>query len=161
MYAFAYTITRGLAKKRGPSSVVNIVLQTLTIPDGFGARLREERERLGLSQAALASAAGVRRLAQGQYEKEHSSPSVRYLAAVAAAGVDLQYALFGRRRGGESLSPAEIQGIESRAFELLEEFVHKQAGMSYGAESRFALFQLIRSNLIEQTRASGQVAIAA
>jgi len=50
---------------------------TLTIPDGFGQRLRDERERLQLSQAALAEVAGIKRLAQSQYEKETSSPSVR------------------------------------------------------------------------------------
>lgn len=130
------------------------VIQTLTIPDGFGLRLREERERLGLSQTALASAGGVKRLAQSQYEKEVSTPTVRYLAAVASAGIDLQYALFGRCRDSNSLSPAERSRIEGRAFELLEEFIRNHPEATYGAEGRFALFQLFRAKLTEETLAS-------
>lgn len=129
------------------------MVQTQTIPDGFGLRLREERERLGLSQVALATVGGVKRLAQGQYEKEVSSPSVRYLAAVASAGIDLQYALFGRRRDSALLSPIELSRIEGRAFELLEEFIRKQPEANYGAEGRFALFQLFRANLTEEALA--------
>lgn len=130
------------------------MIQTLTIPDGFGQRLREERERLGLSQTALATAGGVKRLAQGQYEKGLSSPSVRYLAAVASVGIDIQYTLFGHRRDSNLLSSLELRRIEGRAFELLEEFIRKQPEASYGAEGRFALFQLLRSNLTEEALAS-------
>lgn len=135
-------------------NAVDAMVQTLTIPDGFGLRLRQERERLGLSQTALASTGGVKRLAQGQYEKEVSSPSVRYLAAVAAVGIDLQYVLFGRPRDSNSLSPVELSRIEGRAFELLEEFIRKQPEANYGAEGRFALFQLFRANLTEEALAN-------
>lgn len=130
------------------------MVQIQTIPDGFGLRLREERERLGLSQVALATVGGVKRLAQGQYEKEVSSPSVRYLAAIASVGIDLQYALFGRRRDSGLLSPIELSRIEGRAFELLEEFIRKQPEANYGAEGRFALFQLFRANLTEDALAN-------
>lgn len=124
--------------------------QTQTIPDGFGARLREERERLGLSQTALADFGGVKRLAQSQYEKETSSPPVRYLTAIAKSGVDLQYVLFGRRPETDSISPTERCRIESEAFTLLEDFVRQQPDGTMGAEGRFALFQLFRNNLYQQ-----------
>lgn len=133
------------------------MIQTLTIPDGFGLRLREERERLGLSQTALATAGGVKRLAQGQYEKGLSSPSVRYLAAIASMGIDVQYALFGHRPGGSLLSSLELHRIEGRAFELLEEFIRKQPDATYGAEGKFALFQLFRTNLTEEALARTSV----
>lgn len=124
--------------------------QTLTIPDGFGTRLREERSRLGLSQTALAAIGCVKRLTQSQYEKETSSPSVRYLAAVASAGIDLDYALFGRRRDANSLSQVERCSIERQAFDRLEVFVRQQSEGNYGAEGRFALFQLLRANLTQE-----------
>lgn len=65
--------------------------------DNFPSRLREERERLGLNQEALAEAGGVKKLAQHKYEKGENSPTVAYLQAVAAAGVDVVYALTGVR----------------------------------------------------------------
>lgn len=67
--------------------------------DNFPSRLREERERLGLNQEALAEAGGVKKLAQHKYEKGENSPTVAYLQAVAAAGVDVVYALTGVREG--------------------------------------------------------------
>jgi len=63
----------------------------------IGTRLREERERLGLSQEALGVIGGVRKLAQFNYEKGDRQPDAAYLAAVAAAGADVLYILTGRR----------------------------------------------------------------
>ena len=65
--------------------------------DNFPMRLREERERLGLNQEALAEAGGVKKLAQHKYEKGENSPTVAYLQAIASAGVDVVYALTGVR----------------------------------------------------------------
>lgn len=126
------------------------MIQTLTIPDGFGLRLREERERLGLSQTALASTGGVKRLAQGQYEKEVSSPSVRYLAAVASVGIDLQYVLFGRAPTDASLTFEKKYRIEEEAFRELEAFVQSQPGGKMGSEGRFALFQVFRARRLQE-----------
>lgn len=125
---------------------------TLTVPDGFGRRLREERDRLGLSQAVLAEAGGVRRLAQSQYETEKSSPSVRYLAAIAGKGVDLQYVLFGREFTLDSASPNSRYRIEEEAFRMVEEFVQTLPDERLGAEARFALFQIFRAQVAEQAQ---------
>lgn len=126
--------------------------QTLTIPDSFGQRLRAERERLGLSQTALASIAGIRRLAQSQYEKETSSPNVRYLSAVGSAGLNLEYIVFGRLASDTPLTTDDTYRIEGEAFRLLEEFVQKQPGSQMGVEGRFALFQVFRENLTKQLK---------
>ncbi|MBI1626022.1 XRE family transcriptional regulator [Comamonas suwonensis] len=75
--------------------------------DNFPSRLREERERLGLNQEALAEAGGVKKLAQHKYEKGENSPTVAYLQAVAAAGVDVVYALTGVR---ESVGASPLAG---------------------------------------------------
>lgn len=132
-------------------SCANPLKPTLTIPDGFGHRLREERERLGLSQTALAGVAGIKRLAQSQYEKESSSPSVRYLAAIAPTGINLDYVLFGRTAGEVPLTSEEIYRIDAEAFQAVEAFVQNQPGGQFGAEGRFALFQAFRSQRIEET----------
>ncbi len=69
----------------------------------IGARLKEERERLGQSQtetAAIAEAAGApgaTRQSQALYEKGKRMPDAAYLAAIAAAGADVLYILTGQR----------------------------------------------------------------
>jgi transcriptional regulator with XRE-family HTH domain len=63
----------------------------------FGDRLREERDRLGLSQSEMGEIGGVKKLAQLNYEKGERQPSASYLAAVACVGVDVMYVLTGQR----------------------------------------------------------------
>ena len=63
----------------------------------IGERLREERERLDFSQSALADIAGVKRNAQGNYERGERLPDVAYLAAAAGVGVDIKYVVTGVR----------------------------------------------------------------
>jgi len=62
-----------------------------------GERLREERQRLGLTQTALGEAGGVRVQAQRLYEQDKRNPDTKYLAAIAASGVDVLYVITGRR----------------------------------------------------------------
>lgn len=63
----------------------------------FHERLREERERLNLTQPQLAAFGGVKKNAQGQYENGERQPKADYLQAIAAAGVDIGYLLTGIR----------------------------------------------------------------
>lgn len=60
-------------------------------------RLREERERLGLSQSVLGDIGGVKKRAQINYESGERSPDAVYLRGVAQVGVDVQYVLLGVR----------------------------------------------------------------
>jgi len=60
-------------------------------------RLREERERLGMSQAVFGELGGVKANAQGNYEKGDRFPDAAYLAAVAGHGVDVLYVVSGER----------------------------------------------------------------
>lgn len=68
-------------------------------------RLREERERLNLTQAALAEIAGLTKLAQVRYEKGDRHPDTRYLAAIADVGVDVLYVVTGMHAGGVRPAP--------------------------------------------------------
>lgn len=66
---------------------------------GIGDRIREERSRLGLSQADFAALAGASKGAQLKWEKESSFPAANILVAWGNAGADTLYILTGRRRG--------------------------------------------------------------
>ena len=62
----------------------------------FGARLREERLRLGMSQPDFAALAGQKKNSQINYEGGKRSPDSDYLAAIAAAGADVSYIVTGK-----------------------------------------------------------------
>ena len=76
---------------------------------GVGDRLREERERLRLSQAAFGEIGGVKANAQAKYESGERFPGTDYLAAVAEAGIDVLYVVTGERKPtqAESISAEE------------------------------------------------------
>ena len=67
---------------------------------GFGARLKEERKRLGLMQAEFASRVGSDVPKQSMYENDRRELRAPYLSRIAAAGVDVVYVLTGRRIEG-------------------------------------------------------------
>lgn len=54
---------------------------------------------MGLSQEKFGALGGVKKLAQINYEKGERHPDSAYLAAIAAAGVDVLYVLTGERDG--------------------------------------------------------------
>ncbi len=76
----------------------------------FGARLAEERRRLGLKQAEFAALAGTDVPKQSLYENERRELRAEYLARLPEMGVDVVYVLTGRRLDGEWLSegPSEL-----------------------------------------------------
>lgn len=63
----------------------------------IGIRLREERERLGMTQESFGQAGGVLKRALIRYEKGERAPDATFLAALAAAGADVLYVLTGER----------------------------------------------------------------
>ncbi|WP_036662663.1 helix-turn-helix transcriptional regulator [Pandoraea sp. SD6-2] len=81
-------------------------------------RLKEERERLGMSQQALADACGVGLRSQQNYEKGERSPDAQYLASLADTGADVLYVLTGKRAANAQCS------ISNRARALLDNYEH-------------------------------------
>ena len=71
----------------------------------FGARLAEERKRLGLKQAEFASLVGTDVPKQSLYENDRRELRADYLARIADAGVDVTYILTAQRAEGGRLSP--------------------------------------------------------
>lgn len=66
-------------------------------PD-FGARLQEERERIGLEVHELGHLAGKPVNIQKRYEKGTSTIPIRYLQAIALrTDISVQYILTGKR----------------------------------------------------------------
>ncbi|UQY37315.1 helix-turn-helix transcriptional regulator [Pseudomonas fulva] len=99
----------------------------------IGERLREERDRLDLSQTAFAELGGVQKRAQINYEKDDRHPDAGYLAAIAAANVDVLYVLTGERLvRPESIEPAvagptTIGVIDTQRLERIVELLEASA----------------------------------
>ena len=81
----------------------------------IGYRLKEERERLTLSQTAMAEAVGSTRKSQFNYETDARHPDALYLAAAAALGVDVTYVLTG-------LQATEFVRLNAEERQLLDTF---------------------------------------
>lgn len=75
----------------------------------IGARIREERNRMALSQEAFGAIPGVTKQAQIKYEKDERHPDTLYLAAIAAAGADVLYILTGQRSGVAAAAPVAAE----------------------------------------------------
>lgn len=86
------------------------------IAHGVGQRMKEERQRLDLTQEEMARRLGISRGTYLSHEKELYPMDVPVLARMPDAGVDLRYVLTGKR------SVTEIQqGIPADAFHAARE----------------------------------------
>jgi transcriptional regulator with XRE-family HTH domain len=87
----------------------------MTLRHEIGERLKEERERLGLGQKQVTELTGASKKTQYNYENGVSAPDGEFLAALAAAGADVQYILTGVRSSGAPAvpKPAEAPATEA------------------------------------------------
>ncbi|MGE1153310.1 helix-turn-helix domain-containing protein [Pseudomonas sp. ICMP 460] len=83
---------------------------------GIGSRLRQERERLGMSQKNFGEVGGVEANAQGKYESGGRAPKADYLSRVAERGVDVLYVLTG------SPTPIQLENLSSLEEKILENY---------------------------------------
>ncbi|WP_313103766.1 helix-turn-helix domain-containing protein [Stutzerimonas nitrititolerans] len=88
---------------------------------GLGDRLKEERERLGMSQTEFAFVAGVSKNSQFNYEKGERNPDAAYLEAVASVGVDVLYVLTGIRSGLNESRLAEDESTLLNQYRAMED----------------------------------------
>lgn len=85
----------------------------------LGSRLKLERQRLGLSQSAMATLGGIQPNAQCVYERGQRSPRAGYLAKLSAAGADIVFLLTGdRTRKSDSTFSTPIADSPSTDSEL-------------------------------------------
>lgn len=113
-------------------------------PRTFGQRLRQERDRLGLSQADFAERGGVRRTTQHIYESDTRVPDLNYLERVQEAGADLAYLVLGERlppgrQDTITLSYATLSNI----YRVVDEFCRDDDGHPLPLDSRLRFFQLL------------------
>lgn len=73
----------------------------------LGLRLREERQRVGLDQRAMAAVGGVSRNSQLAYEAGRTAPSSDYLFAVQREGVDVPFLFTGTRTESKNLGTVD------------------------------------------------------
>jgi transcriptional regulator with XRE-family HTH domain len=108
--------------------------------------LREERERLGFNQEAFGAIGGVKRVAQGKYEKGERFPDIGYLGAIAKVGADVQYITTGVR--SSALSGDEALLLEG--FRLMDsETKRRTLAMVYGGTPPAAPTTNINANRID------------
>ena len=105
----------------------------------IGDRLRQERERLGLTQPAFADAAGGKKRTLIDWEKGVSSPTAVQLAALAGIGVDVLYILTGQRAGGASAPPPPRAVSEGDRI-LLDNFHAAPAQVQAGVKTALGAF---------------------
>ena len=74
----------------------------------IGDRLKEERDRLKLSQPAVADAAGVSKKTQIDYEKNRTPPDANYFGVLAGLGFDISYVITGMRIENAARTPVEL-----------------------------------------------------
>lgn len=79
-------------------------------------RVKEERERLGLTQDSMAKIGGVSQRTQANYETGSRAPTAEYLAKVRGVGADVVYIVSGERLDKPSLvllTPEERSLVDS------------------------------------------------
>ncbi|MBF0309482.1 MAG: helix-turn-helix transcriptional regulator [Magnetococcales bacterium] len=131
----------------------------------IGDRLKEERIRLGLTQADLGVRCGVSRDAQTSYESGRRDMGTGYLAAIAEVGADVSYILTGVRsakRGSVASedSLGEFPEIDAeyvlRVLHALELYIKKER-LSVDPEKKALLVRLMCRVLAKQSRAEGAI----
>lgn len=118
----------------------------------FGGRLREERERLGLTQTQFAEAGGVARTTQHIYETDIRSPDVAYLEKLRDIGVDASYLVTGSRQvavGNDTLT-VSYQRLLS-IYRIVDEFCVDEDGEPLPLEVRERFFQLLCASLKDKS----------
>lgn len=79
--------------------------------ESVGARIREERKRLGLSLAVFAANCGVSKTSQALYEADKRAPDSDYLQRAHSCGANAAYMLLGQSQGYDARISAEVVRI--------------------------------------------------
>lgn len=104
----------------------------------IGDRIREERERLSLTQPELAERCGVTMRSQRNYEKGERSPDADYMAALSKQGLDVLYILTGHHGLPVPLQPTLSEGDRI----LLDNFHAAPEQVQAGVKTALGAFAL-------------------
>lgn len=103
--------------------LVNIYLGNFVT---VGKRLKEERERLRLSQTDFAAVGGVGRKSQFNYEEDERKADTAYLEKIAAIGADVRYIITGDRDSPPPLVLKADERVLLDGFWALDEKTRKR-----------------------------------
>lgn len=83
----------------------------------FGNRLKEQRKKLGFTQAQMAEKCGVSGRMWGDYERGKYFPRNENLIAIEKAGIDVNYVMYGEystdfKQPENSLNAEELELLE-------------------------------------------------
>lgn len=121
-------------------------------PPSFGRRLRQERERLGMTQVEMALAGGVKRTTQHLYESDVRVPDINYLTRLRGAGADLAFLVLGERHGPAQSNALTIPyALLSNVFRVVDEFCVDENGKPLPRETRLRFFQLLCVSLKDRS----------
>lgn len=87
-----------------------------------GKRIREERQKLGLSQALFAERAGIHRNTQANYESGSRNPDIEYIVTIMKIGVDVGYVLEGYDWFGSEEAETPLVGLGISLGRMLDKF---------------------------------------
>jgi transcriptional regulator with XRE-family HTH domain len=102
----------------------------------IGERLREERNRLGMSQPVFAEIAGTTKQTLFSWESEKTAPDGFQMAALATAGVDVLYVVTGQR--SQPVAPQALLPEGDRI--LLDNFHAAPAQVQAGVKTTLGAF---------------------
>lgn len=118
--------------------------------------LRQERERIGLTQQEMADGCGVTMRSQRNYEMGERFPDARYLAAAAALGIDVLYVLTGQRTGGAAAptrGPIDVAKL-LEVYELIE-WVARKTGKRWSERKKIELAVKGYNILVDEPAGAG------
>lgn len=115
------------------------LVKVLVTKMSLGERLREERERLGFSQADFAELVGASRKSQIRWEKDESAPSADSISLWANVGLDVLYLITGQAQklSSKTQKSSKIDEI------LLGKIVHKLDLLAKQANRRWTPSELV------------------
>ncbi len=118
-----------MAKKIPPPEKAPTAEQKLT-----ANRLKEERQRLGLSAEAAAEAGGVSRATQFAYEAATRTPDTDYLFGLWKAGADVMWVVTGQRHRADQRLAAPDRELLDKLSQLpapMRQLVDQVALLAY------------------------------
>lgn len=87
----------------------------------FANRLKEERKKLGLTQAQAAEKCGISMRMWGDYERGKYFPRNENLIGIEKIGIDVQYVMHGRRDETAAMPSEKLSKEEQELLDLFRQ----------------------------------------
>ena len=114
----------------------------------FGARLKVERKRLKLTQAAAAELGGVYRLSWHGYENDIRLPDVEFLMRLKDAKFDVHFLMFNERLGAAGRASRPSAELLAAVYRAVDEFAISDSGDALPLEERVRLFNFLCDDVL-------------